>query len=120
MTKRFTRTRALLTLCVAVASVMGIGGCGQAEPEAAQTPTSEAPRGIALDYTGFDPENFISDQVLDDSKTMTDAQIAAFIAEKGEGCHAGLANDQDLPCFFNFTATTEIYTLPHVDSVRRQ
>ena len=97
MTKRFTRTRALVTACVAAASAMGIGGCGQAEPEAAQTPTSEAPRGIALDYTGFDPENFISDQVLDDSKTMTDAQIAAFIAEKGEGCQAGRANDQEIP-----------------------
>ena len=109
MTKRFMRTRALVTACLAVASAMGIGGCGQAEPDAAQTPTSEAPRGIALDYTGFDPENFISDQVLDDSTTMTDAQIAAFIAEKGEGCQAGRANDQDIPCLKDFSVVTESY-----------
>ena len=110
MTKRFMRTRALVTLCVAAASAMGIAGCGHpAQPEPTQEATTEAPRGIPLDYTGFNPENFLSDAVLDNSTSMTDAQIADFINEKGEGCRAGRANDQDIPCLKDFSIVTESY-----------
>lgn len=110
MTKRNKRIGALVALCVAAASAIGIAGCADTTPqEQLQETASEAPRGIPLDYSGFDPENIISDAVLDDSSAMNDEQIAAFINEKGEGCRAGRVNDQDVPCLKDFKAVTETF-----------
>ena len=110
MTKRNKRIGALVALCVAAASTIGIAGCTETTPqEQPQETASEAPRGIPLDYSGFDPENIMSDAVLDDSRAMNDEQIAAFINEKGEGCRAGRVNDQDVPCLKDFKAVTETF-----------
>ena len=110
MTKRNKRIGALVALCVATASAIGIAGCTDTTPqEQPQETASEAPRGIPLDYSGFDPENIMSDAVLDDSRAMNDEQIAAFINEKGEGCRAGRVNDQDVPCLKDFKADTETF-----------
>lgn len=110
MTKRNKRIGALVALCVAAASAIGIAGCADTTPqEQPQETASEAPRGIPLDYSGFDPENIMSDAVLDDSRAMNDEQIAAFINEKGEGCRAGRVNDQDVPCLKDFKVVTETF-----------
>lgn len=47
---------------------------------------------------GFDPEYLIADQVMDDSGTMTAAQIQAFLAAKGAACVVGTDGS---PCLKN-------------------
>ena len=84
MTKRNKRIGALVALCVAAASAIGIAGGTDTTPqEQPQETASEAPRGIPLDYSGFDPENIMSDAVLDDSRAMNVSRLLLLSTKKG-------------------------------------
>lgn len=72
---------------VAVASILAaiLGGlsAGRGQAEAAPPPHHDLPvAGIA----NFDPGYILSDQVLADSRSLTEAQVQAFIAERAPGC----------------------------------
>ena len=100
--------RALLVILGLALVALGLGGAlaavgihffaNTAQPAA---PTETGPVAPALDLSGFDPGNIISDTVFYDYQSMTQADIENFIRDKNAGCVS-----LSTPCLADYTEDT--------------
>ncbi|WP_263466897.1 hemagglutinin [Mobiluncus curtisii] len=100
--------RALLAILGIALIALGLGGAltaagihffaNTAQPT---TPTATGPVAPALDLSGFDPGNIISDTVFYDYQSMTQADIENFIRNQNAGCVSLSA-----PCLADYTEDT--------------
>lgn len=62
---------------------------GPEHPVATSHRAGSGPAPVALDMEGFDPAQIINDEVFYDSGSMSEAEVAAFIARVNAGCQPG-------------------------------
>lgn len=76
---------------VAVLALVNRMGGGPDAPSAAAPMSALPPEPMTprLDASGFNAGNIISDEVFYDADAMSDAEIAAFIADVNDGCRTG-------------------------------
>ena len=92
--------RALTALGLVLTGTTVVGGPAAAAPLTAAGPLA------AADTSSFDPGLLISDEDFWDSSSMTEAQVQAFLDEKGGGCVPG---PDGTPCLKDFRQTTSTW-----------
>lgn len=100
--------RALLVILGLALVALGLGGALAAagihffaSTEQPASPTATRPVAPALDLSGFDPGNIISDAVFYDYQSMSQADIENFIRDKNAGCVS-----LSTPCLADYTEDT--------------
>ncbi len=99
---RVTRSRGArlaAAVCTVVLSLTVVVTPASADPGPARQPTGPMP---TAPITDFRPGNIISDFVMYDAGSMTQAQIASFIASTGSSCRATSGNT----CLKDYRETT--------------